>query len=256
MTRMPVLFVGHGSPMNAIEDNEFSRAWIAAGKALPRPKAILCISAHWESEGIQVTAMERPKTIYDFYGFPPELYAASYPTPGSLELAEHVRGLVKPVDVRLDLSWGLDHGTWSVLTRLFPQADIPVIQLSLDVNMSAQEHYDLGKQLKALRDEGVLILGSGNIVHNLRILNWNDAAYDWAVEFDKKVAQWILDHDHESLIQYHKQGKAAALAVNSAEHYKPLLYILAAGEAGESIRFFAEKVTMGSISMRSLQIGA
>jgi 4,5-DOPA dioxygenase extradiol len=256
MTRMPVLFVGHGSPMNAIEDNEFSRAWIAAGKALARPKAILCISAHWESEGIQVTAMERPKTIYDFYGFPPELYAASYPAPGSPELAEHVRDLVKPVDVRLDLSWGLDHGTWSVLTRLFPQADIPVIQLSLDVNMSAQEHYDLGKQLKALRDEGVLILGSGNIVHNLLILNWNAAAYDWAVEFDKKVTQWILEHDHEPIIQYHKQGKAAALAVNSAEHYKPLLYILAAGEAGESIHFFTEKVTMGSISMRSLQIGA
>ncbi len=255
MTRMPALFVGHGSPMNAIEDNEFSRAWIAAGKALPRPEAILCISAHWESEGTQVTAMEKPKTIYDFYGFPPELYAASYPAPGSPELAERIQALVKPVDVRLDQGWGLDHGTWSVLTRLFPQADIPVIQLSLDVNKNAQEHYNLGKQLKALRDEGILILGSGNIVHNLRILNWNDAAYEWAVEFDTKVMKWVLDHDHEPIIQYHKQGKAAALAINSAEHYKPLLYTLGAGEADEVIRFFAEKVTMGSISMRSLQIG-
>ena len=253
--RMPVLFIGHGSPMNAIEENEFSRAWSATGKALPRPKTILCVSAHWESEGTQVTGMEKPKTIYDFYGFPPELYAARYPAPGSPELAQRVRDLVKPAAVGLDQAWGLDHGAWSVLTRLFPQADVPVVQLSLDVNKSPQEHYDLGQQIKALREEGVLILGSGNIVHNLRMLNWDDAAFDWAVEYDAKVKQWILEHDHESILQYHKHGQAAALAINSAEHYKPLLYALGAGDPDEPVSFFAEKVTLGSISMRSLQIG-
>jgi 4,5-DOPA dioxygenase extradiol len=255
MDRMPVLFIGHGSPMNAIEDNEFSRAWIAAGKALPRPKAILCVSAHWEAEGTQVTAMEKPKTIYDFYGFPHELYAKTYPAPGSPELAQRIRDLVEPVAVGLDQNWGLDHGAWSVLTRLFPNADIPVIQLSLDVNKSPQEHYDLGRQLKTLREEGVLILGSGNIVHNLRILNWEDSAYDWAVSYDAKVRKWILDDDHNPIIQYQQHGREAALAVNSAEHYKPLLYVLGATEPGEAVSFFAEKVTLGSISMRSLRIG-
>jgi 4,5-DOPA dioxygenase extradiol len=253
--RMPILFVGHGSPMNAIEDNEFSRAWIAAGKALPPVKSILCVSAHWESEGTQVTAMEKPKTIYDFYGFPPELYAKKYPAPGSPELAQRVRDLVKPAAVGLDQAWGLDHGTWSVLTRLFPKADVPVIQLSLDIKKTPQEHYDLGSQLRTLREEGVLIIGSGNIVHNLRILNWDESAYGWAVEFDAKVKQWIVDHDHESIIQYHKQGQQATLAINSAEHYKPLLYALGAGNADEPISFFAEKITLGSISMRSLRIG-
>jgi 4,5-DOPA dioxygenase extradiol len=252
---MPVLFVGHGSPMNAIEDNEFSRAWIAAGKALPPAKAVLCVSAHWETEGTQVTAMEKPKTIYDFYGFPPELYTRTYPAPGSPDLAQRVLDLVKPVDVGLDQTWGLDHGTWSVLTRQFPKADVPVIQLSLDVQKSPQEHYDLGRQLRTLRDEGVLIIGSGNIVHNLRILSWDGAVYDWAVEFDAKVKQWILDNDHESIIQYHKQGQQAVLAINSAEHYKPLLYVLGAMQPGEAVGFFAEKITLGSISMRSMRIG-
>ena len=255
MNQMPLFFIGHGNPMNAIEDNEFSRAWISAGKALPHPKAILCISAHWESEGTQVTAMDMPKTIYDFYGFPPELYAAQYPAPGSPELAQRVRDLVKPVAVALDQDWGLDHGAWSVLTRLFPKADIPVIQLSLDVKKSLQEHYDLGRKLKTLREEGVLILGSGNIVHNLRILNWDDSAFDWAADYDAKVRQWILDDDHDPIIQYQQHGQEAALAVNSAEHYKPLLYVLGAKEPGEPVSFFTEKVTMGSISMRSLRIG-
>jgi 4,5-DOPA dioxygenase extradiol len=255
MHRMPVLFIGHGSPMNAIEENEFSRAWIAAGKALPPVKAVLCVSAHWEAEGTQVTAMEKPKTIYDFYGFPPELYTRTYPAHGSPELAQRVRDLVKPVAIGLDQTWGLDHGTWSVLTHLFPKADVPVVQLSLDVKKNPREHYDLGQQLKALREEGVLILGSGNIVHNLRILNWEEAAYDWAVEFDAKVKQWILDDDHASIIEYHKQGQQAALAINSAEHYKPLLYVLGAREPGEPVSFFAEKVTLGSISMRSMRIG-
>ncbi len=255
MNPMPVLFIGHGSPMNAIEDNEFSRAWLAAGRALPRPKAILCVSAHWETEGTQVTAMDEPKTIHDFYGFPPELYAVQYPAPGSPELAQRIRDLIAPTVVEPDQTWGLDHGAWSVLSRLYPKADIPVVQLSLDVKKSPQEHYDLGRQLKTLRKEGVLILGSGNIVHNLRILNWEDSAYDWAVDYDAKVKQWILDEDQDSIIQYHKHGREAALAINSAEHYKPLLYVLGAKEPGEPVSFFAEKVTLGSISMRSLRIG-
>jgi len=255
MNRMPVLFVGHGSPMNAIEDNEFSRAWTAEGKALPAPKAILCVSAHWETEGTQVTAMEKPRTIYDFYGFPPELYAKTYPAPGSPELAQHVQNLLGADGFAPDLSWGLDHGTWSVLSRLFPGADVPVVQLSLDVTKTARQHYDLGKQLQPLRDEGVLIVGSGNIVHNLRMVVFEDTAYDWAVSFDGKVKQWILDDDHESIIDYSKQGREAALAVNSAEHYKPLLYALGAREPGEPVRFFAEKVWGGSVSMRSVRIG-
>jgi len=252
---MPVLFLGHGSPMNAIEENEFSRAWIAAGKALPHPKAILCVSAHWETAGTQVTAMEKPRTIYDFYGFPPELYAKTYPTLGSPELAQRVRDLAGADAIAPDLTWGLDHGTWLVLSRLFPKADVPVIQLSLDVTKNAQAHYDLGRQLQPLRDEGVLIIGSGNLVHNLRMVVFEDTAFDWAVEFDGKVKQWILDDTHEPVIQYEKQGREAALAINSAEHYKPLLYALGAKEPGEPVSFFAEKVWGGSVSMRSIRIG-
>jgi 4,5-DOPA dioxygenase extradiol len=255
MDRMPVLFVGHGSPMNAIEDNEFSRAWIDCGKALPYPEAILCISAHWESAGSQVTAVEKPRTIYDFYGFPPELYAANYPAPGSPKLAQRVQGLASPLQIGMDHTWGLDHGTWSVLKRLFPRADVPVIQLSLDINKSAQDHYDLGKMLRPLRDEGVLIIGSGNIVHNLRMLSWSGQAFDWAVEFDGLVKELILAQDHAPIIDYQRLGKTAELAINSAEHYKPLLYVLGACEKDESIHFFAEKVAMGSISMRAVQIG-
>jgi 4,5-DOPA dioxygenase extradiol len=255
MERMPLLFVGHGSPMNAIEDNEFSRSWIAMGKALPPPKAILCVSAHWESSGSQITAMEKPRTIYDFYGFPPELYAKTYPAPGSPDLARRILDLSGADGITPDLTWGLDHGTWSVLARLFPHADVPVVQLSLDVDKNAQAHYDLGRQLRPLRDEGILIVGSGNIVHNLRMVVFEDTAYDWAVAFDGKVKQWILDEHHEPIVQYHKQGREAALAINSAEHYKPLLYVLGAKEPGEPINFFAEKVWGGSVSMRSVRIG-
>lgn len=255
MERMPMLFIGHGSPMNAIEDNEFSRSWIAVGKTIPPPKAILCVSAHWESMGTQTTAMEKPRTIYDFYGFPPELYEKTYPAPGSPELAARVLELVGADDTAMDLKWGLDHGTWSVLARLFPKAEIPVVQLSLDVNKNSQEHYDLGRQLKPLRDEGILILGSGNIVHNLRMVVFEDIAYDWALAFDGMVKKWILDGNHDPLIQYHKQGREAALSINSAEHYKPLLYVLGAQDSGEPVSFFTEKVWGGSVSMRSVRIG-
>ncbi|MGA2503917.1 MAG: 4,5-DOPA dioxygenase extradiol [Anaerolineales bacterium] len=255
MERMPLLFVGHGSPMNAIEENEFSRSWISIGKTMPTPKAILCVSAHWESRGTQITAMEKPRTIYDFYGFPPELYAKNYPAPGSPELAGRIIELVGADEIAPDLTWGLDHGTWSVLVRMFPNANIPVVQLSLDVAKIAQKHYDLGRQLKPLRDEGILILGSGNIVHNLRMVVFEDIAYDWARAFDGMVKQWILDEDHESIIQYHKQGREAALSINSAEHYKPLLYVLGAQDRGEPVNFFAEEVWGGSVSMRSVRIG-
>jgi 4,5-DOPA dioxygenase extradiol len=255
MERMPVLFVGHGSPMNAIEDNEFSHSWTAMGKTLPPPKAILCISAHWESRGTQITSMETPRTIYDFYGFPPELYEKTYAAPGSPELAGRVLEMVGKDEITPDLTWGLDHGTWSVLTRMFPDAEIPVVQLSLDVAKNAQSHYDLGRQLKPLRDEGILILGSGNIVHNLRMVVFEDIAFDWALAFDGKVKQWILDENHESIIQYHNQGREAALSINSAEHYKPLLYVLGAQDQGEPVSFFAEKVWGGSVSMRSVRIG-
>lgn len=254
-TMHPVMFIGHGSPMNAIEDNEFSRAWIEAGKILPIPKAILSISAHWETQGTVVTAMEEPRTIYNFYRFPPELYSQTYPAPGSPQLAREIRDLVGKDGISLDLSWGLDHGTWSVLKRLFPNADVPVLQLSLDVLKSAQAHYDLGRKLIPLREEGILIIGSGNIVHNLRTVIFEDKAYQWAQEFDGKVKKWIMDENHEPIIHYEKQGCSSELAINSAEHYKPLLYILGAKVEGEPISFFVEKVWGGSISMRALRIG-
>lgn len=254
-TRMPVLFVGHGNPMNAIEDNEFSQAWIRMGSSLPTPRAILCISAHWETVGTEVTAMQNPKTIHDFYGFPPELFAIQYPAPGSPELAENIRSLVKTIPVQPDQNWGLDHGTWSVLIRMFPKADIPVLQLSLDRTQSPQYHYDLGRELKSLRDQGVLIIGSGNLVHNLGLVVWEDVALDWAQEFDGKIKDWILQDNHTPIIHYQDYGRTAQLAVNSAEHFEPLLYTLALKEPGEEVQFFTEKVSMGSLSMRSLKIG-
>jgi 4,5-DOPA dioxygenase extradiol len=253
--RMPVLFVGHGNPMNAIEDNEFSRAWEETGLTLPKPKAILAVSAHWETIGTKVTAMEKPKTIYDFYGFPKELYEVTYPAPGSPDLAQTVRKAIKSTEVQPDMSWGLDHGTWSVLKRMFPKADVPVVQMSLDRSKTAVFHYQLGQQLKELREEGVLIIGSGNIVHNLRMVVFEDTAFDWAVQFDGMVKRWILDDDHDPLIHYEKQGDIASLSINSAEHYLPLLYSLGLKEDGEPVSFFTEKVWGGSVSMRSVKIG-
>ncbi|MFH2038823.1 MAG: 4,5-DOPA dioxygenase extradiol [Chloroflexota bacterium] len=253
--RMPVLFVGHGSPMNAIEDNEFSQAWTRMGTNLPTPRAILCISAHWETAGTAVTAMSQPKTIHDFYGFPPELFAIQYPAPGLPELAEEICSIVKSVSIQPDQKWGLDHGTWSVLARMFPKADIPVLQLSLDRTQPPQYHYDLGRELKTLRDKGVLILGSGNLVHNLGLVTREGIALDWAQDYDARVKEWILQENHTSIIHYEAYGKPAQLAVNSAEHYEPLLYILGLKDSGEMVQFFTEKVVMGSISMRSIMIG-
>ncbi len=249
---MPALFIGHGSPMNAVEDNEFSRAWVEVGKALPRPNAILCISAHWETVGTQLTAMEHPKTIHDFYGFPRQLFEMQYPAPGSPELASLAQRSVKIIQVQLDQSWGLDHGAWSVLWHLFPKADIPVVQLSLDRTQEPDFHYALGKELRGLRKKGVLIIGSGNIVHNLAMAVFQDVRYDWAVDFDETIKQLIVSGDHDPIINYHSLGQAARLSIPTNEHYLPLLYILAQQESQDQIYFFAERVTYGTISMRSV----
>jgi 4,5-DOPA dioxygenase extradiol len=252
---MPALFMGHGSPMNAIEDNEFSLAWGVAAGHIPKPKAILCISAHWETHGSQVTAMEAPRTIHDFYGFPRPLFEKQYPAPGSPELASRIIKLLGKSNVLADQSWGLDHGTWSVLCRMYPEARLPVVQLSLDRASENTNHYQLGQALRPLRQEGVLIVGSGNIVHNLRMMVWEDTAFDWATEYDAKVKQWILEDNHGAIIHYEKYGKPALLAVNSAEHYLPLLYILGLKEKNEPASFFADKVWGGSLSMRCVRIG-
>jgi 4,5-DOPA dioxygenase extradiol len=253
--KMPVLFVGHGSPTNAIEENEFSRAWADMAGTIPRPKAILCVSAHWETNGTFVTAASLPATIHDFHGFPRPLHEVSYPAPGLPDLARRVGETVRGANVRLDPDRGLDHGAWSVLRRMFPEADIPVLQLSLDRAKVPAFHYELGKELAGLRREGVLIVGSGNIVHNLGMIAWEDTAYDWAVAFDETVKQWILSGDHDAIVQYPDLGRAARLSVPTNEHFLPLLYVLALQERGEEIRFFADRVTLGSISMRSLRIG-
>jgi 4,5-DOPA dioxygenase extradiol len=253
--KMPVLFVGHGSPMNAIEDNEFSRAWKQAGQEVPTPRAIICVSAHWVTRGTLVTAMDKPRMIYDMYGFPPELYEVRYDAPGAPDLAKQVRRIIKKTEVKDDQEWGLDHGTWSVLTHMFPKADIPVIQMSLDATITPEKHYEIAAQLRELREEGVLIIGSGNIVHNLRMVRFDDSAYDWAMQFDGRVASWIEQNDHNPIVHYEGGDQAAVLAINTAEHYLPLLYSLALRDDDDKVSFFADKVMGGSISMRSVRIG-
>jgi len=255
--KMPVLFLGHGSPMNAIEDNEFVRGWKTIGQSLPKPKAILCISAHWETKGTLVTAMEKPKTIHDFGGFPPELFAVEYPAPGSPDLASQTKQLVTRTEVGLDQSWGLDHGCWSVIKRLYPAADIPVIQLSLDYRQGPKYHFELAGQLNALRKKGILIVGSGNMVHNLGIIDWNNpnSGYDWAIEANTSMKNFITSGDYSSLINYQAQGKAYQLSIPTPEHYLPLLYTLGLKEEKDEINFFNDRTVMGSISMTSIQIG-
>jgi 4,5-DOPA dioxygenase extradiol len=252
---MPALFIGHGSPMNAIEDTEFSRAWTEVARSLPRPQAVVCVSAHWETEGTRVTAMQQPRTIHDFSGFPRALYDKHYPAPGSPELARMAQGAMWATPVELDQEWGLDHGAWAVLCRMYPDADVPVIQLSLDQRKEPAFHYELGRELRGLRKKGVLILGSGNIVHNLREMVWDDSASDWALAFDAKVKGLILSGDHEAIIQYSKLGRSARWAVPTPEHYLPLLYVLGVQDESDSVAFFADKVTLGSMSMRSVRIG-
>jgi len=251
----PALFVGHGSPMNAIEDSEFSQQWASVGKKLPRPKTILCISAHWETTGTRITVMDRPSTIYDVYGFPQSLYEMKYPAPGAPELARSIKQALSEPTIHLDNGWGLDHGTWSVLGRMFPEADIPVLQLSLDFDKPPGFHYALGQKLTYLRRHGVLIMGSGNMVHNLRTMVWEDTAFDWAEAFDAALTERIQAGDHQALISYEELGDGARLAIPTNEHYLPLLYVLALQEASDKISFFCEKVTLGSISMRSIWLG-
>lgn len=251
---MPVLFVGHGSPMNAIEDNEFHKSWVELGKSLPKPKAILCISAHWLTRGTKVTAMDQPRTIHDFGGFPETLFAQQYPVKGAKEFAKETKSLIKQTTVQEDFEWGLDHGTWSILLPMYPKADIPVYQLSLDYTQPPQYHYNLAKELQALRKKGVLIIGSGNIVHNLGMLNFSGKTFDWAIEFDQKIKQLIDTRNHKPIINYNELGRAAQYAVPSNDHYLPLLYTLALQGEKEEVNYFNEVTQMGSVSMRSLII--
>jgi len=258
--KLPVLFVGHGSPMNAIEENEFVTGWRNIGKTIPRPNAFLCVSAHWETKGTYVTAMEKPRTIHDFGGFPGKLYEVQYPAKGNPELARETKAIIKKTDVGLDEKWGLDHGCWSVIKHLYPAADIPVIQLSLDYYQQPQHHYDLAKELVSLRKKGILIIGSGNIVHNLGLVAWDKIeepgfGFDWATEANEKVKKFILTDDHKSLIDYKKQGKAFNLAIPTPDHFLPLLYSLALKEENEEIEIFNDKAVAGSLTMTSIKIG-
>jgi 4,5-DOPA dioxygenase extradiol len=255
--KMPVLFIGHGSPMNAIENNSFSQAWENIGKELPKPKAILCISAHWFVNGSYVTAIEKPRTIHDFYGFPKELNDFQYNAVGSTELAKEIINLDtgKEFNFLPDNKWGLDHGTWSVLCRMYPLADIPVVQLSIDMRKPPQFHYETGKIIKSLRNNGVLIIGSGNIVHNLRMISNNINGFDWAIEFDSKIKNLVDNRDYKSIIEYAGLGSAARLSVPTPEHFLPLLYILGASESDESLQYYTEEITMGSLGMRSIKFG-
>ncbi len=251
---MPALFIGHGSPMNAIEQNDYHRSWAELGRILPRPKTILTISAHWLTRDTHITAMERPQTIHDFGGFPQALYDAQYPAPGSPDFAELTKKIITRTVVRSDHAWGLDHGTWSFLLPMYPLADIPVYQLSLDYYKPMQYHYDLALELRELRKKGVLIIGSGNIVHNLRLLNFSGQTYDWATEFDQKIKTFLVDENHQGIIQYDKLGNAARMSVPTPDHYLPLIYSIAQQEKNETISFFNENTDMGSVSMRSFVI--
>ncbi len=260
---MPVLFIGHGSPMNAIEDNDFSRGWREVAATFPRPHAVLCISAHWETRGTLVTAMPKPATIHDFGGFPQALFDVRYDAPGSPALAAETRSTVKRVEVGVDNDWGLDHGCWSVLRRMYPAADVPVIQLSLNYTEAAQYHYDLAKELAPLRERGVLILGSGNMVHNLRrvvlpnrsVDDFNTPfGLDWALEASALFKELITRRNHQPLIDYHTLGRSVSLAVPTPEHYLPMLYALALQDDRDQLSYFNDQPVAGSLTMTSLKI--
>lgn len=257
--KMPVLFLGHGSPMNAIEENEFVEGFRKIATKIPKPNAILCVSAHWETRGTHITAMANPPTIHDFGGFPQELFEVQYPAPGNPDLATETRSLIQKTNVELDDKWGLDHGAWSVIRHMYPNADVPVIQLSLDYYQNPQYHYELASELKSLREKGVLIVGSGNIVHNLRMVAWKQLnetfGFDWAIEADHKMKQFILNDDHQALIQYQKHGKPFQLAIPTPEHYLPLLYSLAVKDKKDEIFLFNDKPVAGSLTMTSVLIG-
>lgn len=257
-SKMPLLFVGHGSPMNAIEDNEFSKRWEQMGKEIAHPRAVLCISAHWLTRGTYVTAMEQPKTIHDFGGFPQALFDVQYPAPGNPSLATDVKELIHSTNVGLDHDWGLDHGTWSVVKRMYPDAKIPVLQLSIDYNKPAQYHFDLAKELAALRKKGVLIIGSGNMVHNLGMIAWNkinepEYGFDWAHEINAVFKKNIASRNFQPLINYESLGSAAKLAIPSPDHYYPMIYSLGLIDKSDEISFFNDKAVGGSLTMTSFR---
>ena len=258
---MPVLFVGHGSPMNGIESNEFSDYWVQLGKEIPKPDAVVCISAHWLTRGTHVTAMPKPRTIHDFGGFPKELYEVEYPAPGNPALANEVLSIVKSTNVGLNHDWGLDHGCWVVAQRMYPDADVPIIQLSIDYYKPADYHYQLAKELNSLRKKGILVMGSGNMVHNLRMVDWQnmntpDYGFDWAQEMNEIFKNKIEMGDHKSLIDYQNLGSAARMAIPTPDHYFPLIYALGLQEKDDFIEFFNDKYVAGSLSMTSVKIGA
>lgn len=258
--KLPVLFIGHGSPMNGIEDNEFSQTWAKMGKEVTRPKAVIVVSAHWLTRGTHVTAMEEPKTIHDFGGFPQALFDVEYPAKGSPELAKKTANLITSTDVGLDHDWGLDHGTWTVVRHMYPDADIPVLQLSIDYGKPAEYHYNLAKQLSALRKKGVLIIGSGNMVHNLRMIDWRklnepNYGFDWAIEMNDIFKQKIQSGDHKALMEYEKLSKSAKLAIPTPDHYYPLMYILGLQDNKDELSFFNDKLVGGSLNMTSVKIG-
>ncbi len=255
---MPAIFFGHGNPMNAISENGYTEAWRRIGSETPTPKAILSVSAHWFVPGTGVTVTAAPRTIHDFGGFPRELYQVQYPAPGDPQLARRVQALLAPLDVKPDDSWGLDHGTWSVLRHVYPGADIPVVQLSVDETRPAGFHYEIGRQLAPLREEGVLIVGSGNLVHNLHTYAWGGRSqdpYDWAIRFEDVAKELILSGAHKTLVDYEALGPDAALSIPTPDHYLPLLYVLGAAQEREAVRFPVEGVDGGSISMLAVQIG-
>jgi 4,5-DOPA dioxygenase extradiol len=254
--KMPVLFIGHGSPMNIVMDNDFTQSLIKLGKNLPRPKSIMVISAHWLTKASLVTCMKNPEQIYDFFGFPPELYQVRYPCEGAPDAAQKVARLTK-YTVNCATDWGLDHASWAILKHIYPQADIPVFEMSLNYMMDPGYHYAIGKQLGVLRREGILIIGSGNIVHNLQLIDYNMEAepYDWAAEIDEKIKSLLLNGDHSKLVEYHKLGATISRAVPTNDHYLPMLYTLGLQEKDDKITFIHEGIQNGSISMRSFMIG-
>lgn len=256
---MPVLFMGHGSPMNAIEENEFVQGFRTVASEIEMPKAIIVISAHWQTKGTQVTAMKNPVTIHDFGGFPKELYEVEYPAPGMPELAKEVKELAKTTEVHLDDKWGLDHGAWTVIMHMYPKANVPVIQLSLDYYKTPAEHYELAKELYKLREKGILIVGSGNMVHNLQMVHWQklneNYGYDWAIEANTKMKQFILEGNHQELMNYSKLGREFKLSVPTPEHFLPLLYSLALQDKKDTLSIFNDETIAGSLSMTSVKIG-
>ena len=252
MSKMPMIFAGHGSPMNAIEDNQYTREWREMAKKIPRPESIVSISAHWYTEGTKIMNEENPKTVYDMYGFPEELYKISYNAPGNPGLAGNVKDMISKQSV-YDNTWGIDHGTWSVLTHMYPQRDIPVFQISIDAFAPPQVHYQIGRELKSLRDQGVLLFGTGNIVHNLRLLDWGmeDDGFKWAYSFDDYIKTNIENRNHDNILHYMSQGEAAKLAVPAPDHFNPILYLLGASDEEDKITVYNNSCMLGSLSMTS-----